>query len=130
MPGPDDSAPVPHAMPGPRTPREKALSLTIAASFLAASSLGLGRAPAPIPAPSCAPGDVRSGNVPWDDPHGCWEQGPDGRRWFRTRSGGFYQYHPAPPPSSRYSAPTSSRWGAGSSPTTGPGYRGSGGAGG
>lgn len=67
-PAPDDSAPVPHAMPGPRTPREKALSLTIAASFLAASSLGLGRAPAPIPAPNCAPGDVRAGNVPWDDP--------------------------------------------------------------
>jgi len=120
-------------MPGPRTPREKALALTVAASFLvAASSLGMGRSPDVPRAPDCAPS--RPGEVSWD-PDGCWERQPDGNRRFRTTStSGVRVYHPSPPAQSRYwERPGSSRWSffsSSRSSSSGTSYRGSGSGGG
>ena len=122
--------PVPLAMPGPRTPRERALALTVAASFLvAASSLGMGRSPQPPRAPDCPP--ARPGDLGYD-PDGCWERQRDGTRSFRTTStSGVRFYHPTPPPQSRYwERPGSSRWSFFSSSRSGSSYRGSGSIGG
>lgn len=132
-PGHDAGSPVPLAMPGPRTPRDRALALTVAASFLvAASSLGMGRSPAPPRAPDCAP--TRPGEVSWGDPDGCWERQPDGARRFRTTtSTGVRLYHSSPPPQSRYWERSGSRWSFWSSfrsGSHGSSYRGSGSAGG
>jgi hypothetical protein len=121
-------SPVPEAMPGPRTPRDRALALTVAASFLvAASSLGMGRSPAPPRAPDCAPG--RPGEVSFD-PDGCWEQ-RDGSRQFRTVSStGARTYHASPPAQSRYYESPRSRWSfwgsSSSSSSSGSSYRSSG----
>jgi hypothetical protein len=128
--GPD--SPVPEAMPGPRTPRDRALALTVAASFLvAASSLGMGRSPAPPRAPDCAPS--RPGDVSWDS-DGCWEQQRDGSRQFRTvSSSGVRTYHTSPPAQSRYYE-RPSRWSfwssSSSSSSSGSSYRSSGSSGG
>lgn len=118
-------------MPGPRTPRERALALTMAASMLvAASSLGMGRSPA---APDCPPS--RPGEVSWADPDGCWEKGADSSRRFRTTTGtGVRTYYSSPPQGSRYYS-SGSRWSfwssrSSSSSTSSSSYRGSGSAGG
>jgi len=116
-------------MPGPRTPRDKALALTVAASALvAASSLGMGRSPAPPRAPDCPP--TRQGEVSWYDPDGCWEQQADGKRRFRTTSStGVRVYHASPPAQSRYwDRSGGSRWSFWSSSRSSSSYRGSGGA--
>lgn len=130
--GGHDSSPVPLAMPGPRTQRERAMALTVAASFLVAvSSLGMGRSPAPT-APECPP--TAPGEVSWYDPDGCWERQPDGNRRFRTTtSSGVRTYHPSPPSQSRYYERQGRRWSFWSSSrgsSSGSSYRGSGSAGG
>jgi len=117
-------------MPGPRTQRERALALSVAASFLvAASSLGMGRSPAPV-APDCSPS--RPGEVSWYDPDGCWERQPDGGRRFRTTgTSGLRVYHASPPQESRYWERSGSRWSFWSSSrsgSSGSSYRGSGSA--
>ena len=120
-------------MAGPRTQRERALALTVAASFLvAASSLGMGRAPAPV-APDCPPS--APGGVSWYDPDGCWERQQDGARRFRTTgASGVRTYHSSPPAQSRYwESQGRSRWNFWSSSrgtSSGSSYRGSGSAGG
>jgi len=108
------------------------MALTVAASFLvAASSLGMGRSPAPPRAPDCV--STRPGEVSWYDPDGCWEPQRDGTRRFRTTtSTGIRAYHPSPPAQSRYwerSGSGSSRWSFWSSSRSGSSsssYRGSG----
>jgi len=129
--GGHDALPVPAAMPGPRTQRERAMALTVAASFLVAvSSLGMGRAPAPT-APDCPPS--APGEVSWYDPDGCWERTPEGGRRFRTTTTtGVRTYHASPPSQSRYwERQGRSRWSFWSSSrgsSSGSSYRGSGSA--
>jgi hypothetical protein len=97
------------------TTRDRRLALNIAASVLAASALaGCGQRGVSSRAPDCASAVFSPREGSWDDPDGCWENRPDGRRVFRTVFGGYPSYYSTPPAYSHYyvseSSSRGSRW--------------------
>jgi len=101
----------------------RSLALALTASVLAASALASCDSPgargSARRAPDCPPAVTGPREASWD-PEGCWEDRPDGRRFFRTAWGGHYFYYTGPPSYSRYygsesaSRPGSAhRWGGG-----------------
>ena len=101
----------------------KRLALHIAAGILAASALaGCDSRPQSAKAPDCGPRATAPGSAGWDDPNGCWERRPDGRRYYRTGLSGSYYYYSEPPSYSRYSD-QGGRWSS-SGHTSSGGYHG------
>ena len=102
--------------------QDKRIALKLAAGILAASALaGCDSRTDSAKAPNCAPPATAPGSAGWDDPNGCWEQRPDGRRIYRTGFGGSYYYYSEPPSYSRYSN-QGGRWS--SAGASGGGYHG------
>lgn len=115
------------------TARDKRLALAITASALAASALaGCDSAPSrgvAGRAPDCPrPATSSPYEASWDDPNGCWENRPDGRRMYRTGWGGHYYYNPSPPYYSRYyeseTGARGSRWFSSGHSSSSGGYHG------
>ncbi len=94
---------------------DRRLALHITAGILAASALaGCDSRPQSAKAPDCLPHGTAPGSASWDDPDGCWERQPDGRRYYRTSFGGMHYYYSEPPSYSRYSG-SGGRWSSGGS---------------
>jgi len=95
-------------------PMDRRLALHLTAGILAASALaGCDSRPESAKAPDCVPRQaIAPGSASWDDPNGCWERRPDGRRYYRTSFGGTYYYYAEPPSYSRYSN-QGGRWSGG-----------------